>query len=95
MLEGAEEDANDVLPVSRCSDCPHNFIDDHYTLFSSKVDSTNSAMGARAKDYGMGISALEAHFVENNGDIFLLKIVELSVVEMADSRGVSNGGDEY
>ena len=43
----------------------------------------------------MSISALKAHFVEDYRDVFLLKIVELSVVEMADSKGVSNGGDEH
>ena len=51
-------------------------------------------MGARAKDNGMGIGAVEAYFVEDNGDVFLLKIVELSVVEMADSKGISNSGDK-
>ena len=51
-------------------------------------------MSARAKDDYMSIGAVEAHFVEDNGDVFLLKIVELSVVEVADSKEVSNGGDE-
>ena len=94
MLEGSEEDAKYVLPVSRCSDCPHDFIDDHYTLFSSKVDSTNAAMGARAKDDGMSIGALKANFVEDDWDILLLEIVELSFGKMADPKGVSNGGYE-
>ena len=95
MLEGAEEYAKDILPVTRCSDYLHDFIDDHYTLFSSKVDSINSVIGARAKDYGMGICALEAHFVENKGDVFLLEIVKLGFGEVADSKWVRNGSDEY
>ena len=52
-------------------------------------------MGARAKDYGMGISALEAHFVENNGDVFLLEIVELGFGEVANPKWVRNGSYEY
>ena len=95
MLEGSEEDAKYVLPVSRCSDYLHDFIDDHYTLFSSKVDSINAAMGARAEDDGMGIGAMEALFVEDNWDILLLEIVELGFSEVADPKGVSNGGYEY
>ena len=87
MLEGSEEYVRYVPPVSRCSDCPYNFIYDHYTLFSSKVNSTNAAMGARAKDDGMGIGAAEAHFVEDNWDVLLLKIVELGFGEMANPRG--------
>ena len=49
-------------------------------------------MGARAKDDGMGIGALEAHFVENDWDVFLLEIVELGFGKMADPKGVSNSG---
>ena len=51
-------------------------------------------MGARAKDDGMSIGALEAHFVEDNWDILLLEIVELSFGKMANPKGVSNGGYE-
>ena len=51
-------------------------------------------MGLRTEDNGMSIGAVKAHFVEDNGDVFLLKIVELSVVEVADSKGVSNSGNE-
>ena len=51
-------------------------------------------MSARAKDDCMSIGAVEAHFVEDDGDVFLLKIVELSFGKMIDPKGVSNGGDE-
>ena len=51
-------------------------------------------MGLRTKDNCMSIGAVKAHFVEDYRDVFLLKIVELSVVEMADSKGISNSGDK-
>ena len=51
-------------------------------------------MGARTKDDGMSIGVVEAHFVEDDGDVLLLKIVELSFGKMADPKGVSNGGYE-
>ena len=51
-------------------------------------------MGLRTEDNGMSIGAVKAHFVEDNGDVFLLKIVKLSFGKMADHKGVSNSGYE-
>ena len=49
-------------------------------------------MGGRAEDYDMRIGELEAYFVEDDWDILLLEIVELTFGKMADPKGVSNGG---
>ena len=95
MLEGLEKYAKDILAVTRCSDCPHDFIDYHYSLLNSEVNSTNSAMRAWAKYYGMGIGALEAHFVEDDGDVFLLEIMELGCLEVTYPKWVRNSSYEY
>ena len=51
-------------------------------------------MGTKTKDDGMSIGALEAHFIEDDWDVLLLKIVELSFGKIADPKGASNGGYE-
>ena len=95
MLEGAEKYSKYVLAVTRCSDCPHDFMDDNYSLFNSKVNSANSAMRAWAKYNGMGRSALEAHFVKDDWDVFLLEIVELCFCEVTYPKWIRDGGYEY
>ena len=75
MLEGSEENSKYVLSMSRRSDCSHYLIDNHDSLFYSQVDAANSTMGLRSKYNGMSISALKAHFVEDDRNVFLLKIV--------------------
>ena len=75
MLESLEEDSKDVLAMSRRSDCLHYLINNHDSLFYSQVDAANSTMGLGSKYNGMSISAVKAHLVENNRNVFLLKIV--------------------
>ena len=75
MLESPEEDSKDVLAMSRRSDCLHYLINNHDSLFYLQVDAANSTVGLRTKYNCMSISAMKAHFVEDNRNVFLLKIV--------------------
>ena len=75
MLESSEENSKYVLSMSRRSDCSHYLIDNHDSLFYSQVDAANSTMGLRSKHNGMSISALKSHFVEDDRNVFLLKVV--------------------
>ena len=75
MLESSEEDSKDVLAMSRRSDCSHYLINNHDSLFYSQVDAANSTVGLRTKYNCMSISAMKAHFVEDDRDVFHLKIV--------------------